>query len=266
MSESRCNVLGILVDGSDCHSAVSSILHAARTKTPMAVSALAVHGLMLGVLDPEQRYRLNRFDLLLPDGQPVRWVLRWVHRVNLNDRVCGRDLMTATCAAAARQRVPVYFYGTTPEILAALRDALRKKFPDLLIVGMEPSKFRTLSPDEQHELIHRVHASGAGLLFVGLGCPRQETFAFEFRQSLSMPILAVGAAFPFLAGITPEAPQWMQTVGLEWLYRLGCEPRRLWRRYLYLNPAYVFLVLVQMLGLRRFPTEGHPPTMNLLPG
>ena len=104
------------------------------------------------------------------------------------------------------------------------------------------------------------------LVFVGLGCPRQEIFAYEFRELLGVPILAVGAAFPFLAGILPQAPVWMQDTGLEWLYRLMTEPRRLWRRYLFLNPAYGLLVLLQATRLSRFPTEGQAPSRELLYG
>jgi len=104
------------------------------------------------------------------------------------------------------------------------------------------------------------------MTFVGLGCPRQEAFVYEFRELLPMPLLAVGAAFPFLAGVIPQAPSWMQNVGLEWLFRLGAEPKRLWRRYVLLNPAYLFLIALQALKLSRFPTEGQSPAHELLHG
>jgi exopolysaccharide biosynthesis WecB/TagA/CpsF family protein len=128
---------------------------------------------------------------------------------------------------------------------------------------MEPSRFRQLTLLEKADVADRIQASGAELVFVGLGCPRQETFAFEFRQVLSMPILAVGAAFPFLAGLLPQAPAWMQKAGLEWLFRLLVEPGRLWCRYLLLNPAYLCLVVLQLLRLSRFPTDGQAPVSEL---
>ena len=131
---------------------------------------------------------------------------------------------------------------------------------------MQPSKFRRLTPDEKIALVQQIRASRAAIAFVGLGCPRQEAFAYEFRAHLQMPILAVGAAFPFLAGITPQAPRWMQDAGLEWLFRLQSEPRRLWRRYLLLNPAYLFCVAMQALGVSRFSTNGQSPTNELLYG
>lgn len=260
------NVLGILIDAVDYDHAVQVILDAARQKRAVAVSALAVHGLMTGVLDREHKFRLNRFDLLVPDGQPVRWVLNWLYRTGLSDRVYGPNLTRRLCACAAREGLPVYFYGSTPEILSALRQSLESKYPGIAIAGMEPSKFRCLTPIEKEELAARIRASGADLLFVGLGCPRQEVFAYEFRHSLQMPVLAVGAAFPFLAGLTPQAPRWMQKRGLEWLFRLLSEPRRLWRRYLFLNPAYAFLVALQALGISQFRSEGQSPVHEILYG
>jgi exopolysaccharide biosynthesis WecB/TagA/CpsF family protein len=139
-------------------------------------------------------------------------------------------------------------------------------FPGLIIAGMKPSMFRRLRPEEKIALVQQIRASGAAIAFVGLGCPRQEAFTYEFRDHLPMPILAVGAAFPFLAGRTRQAPRWMQDAGLEWLFRLQSEPRRLWRRYLLLNPAYLVCVAMQALGVSRFSTDGRSPTSELLYG
>jgi len=264
--EGKKNVLGILINALDYDAAVDSILCAARDRRAFAVSAVAVHGLMTGVLDPEQKFRLNHFDLLTPDGQPIRWVLNWLYRAKLRDRVYGPNLTLKLCARAAQEGVAVYFYGSTPEILAELTKSLASRFPALVIAGMEPSRFRPLTPQEKTDLAARIRASGTSLVFVGLGCPRQEVFAFECRDILQMPILAVGAAFPFLAGLIPQAPAWMQKAGLEWLFRLASEPKRLWRRYLFLNPAYILLVLLQATRMSRFSTQGQSPTAELLHG
>ena len=260
------NVLGILIDAVDYDYAVDVITHAARERQATAVSALAVHGLMTGVLDREQKFRLNCFDLLVPDGQPVRWVLNWLYRTRLADRVYGPNLTLRLCARAAAEGLPLYFYGSTPEMLVALRQSLESRFPGIVIAGMEPSRFRCIGKEEREEIVARIRSSGAAILFVGLGCPRQEVFAYEFRRALSMPVLAVGAAFPFIAGFVPQAPRWMQDRGLEWLFRLASEPRRLWRRYLYLNPAYAFLVLLQAFKLARFETNGVSPSHEILYG
>jgi len=257
------NILGILMNVIDYEAAVERIIRAAAERRGIAVSALAVHGLMTGVLDSEQKFRLNHFDLLVPDGQPVRWVLNGLHRAGLRERVYGPNLTLNVCARAAQEGIPVYFYGSTPEILGALRENLEAKFPRLLIAGMHASKFRRLHFEEKAEVATQILASGAMITFVGLGCPRQESFAYEFREHLHMPILAVGAAFPFLAGLTPQAPNWMQNAGLEWLFRLVAEPRRLWRRYLLLNPAYLLLVALQALRLSNFSTSGRAPSHEL---
>lgn len=124
--------------------------------------------------------------------------------------------------------------------------------PNLIIAGIEPSKFRRLPAHERIELAERLKASGANAVFLGLGCPRQEVWAYEYRNLLNIPILAVGAAFDFHAGTLSQAPQTMQDMGLEWLYRLVHEPKRLWRRYVILNPLYLWHIFLQDLGLRKF--------------
>jgi exopolysaccharide biosynthesis WecB/TagA/CpsF family protein len=262
----KWSVVGIMVDAVDYEAATDFIFCAAREKRGIAVSALAVHGVMTGVLDAEQRFRLNHFDLLVPDGQPVRWVLNRLHDAKLSDRVYGPNLTLKVCARAAEQGESIYLYGGTSEILSALSHSLQERFSGIEIAGAEPSRFRRLRPEEKSELTNRILKSKASILLCGLGCPRQESFAFEFRDALSMPILAVGAAFPFLAGLIPQAPIWMQDRGLEWLFRLISEPRRLWRRYLYLNPAYLFLVALQATGLWEFPTKGTLPLREQLFG
>jgi N-acetylglucosaminyldiphosphoundecaprenol N-acetyl-beta-D-mannosaminyltransferase len=265
-SGGKKNVLGIMIDALDYDTAVDRIFHAAHQRRGFTVSALAVHGLMTGALDPEQKFRLNQFDLLAPDGQPVRWVLNWLYRAGLGDRVYGPNLTLRVCARAAAEGAKVYFYGSTEDVLAKLRESLSQRFPDLVIAGTQASRFRRLTPGEKDQLGVDIRESGASILFVGLGCPRQEVFAFECRDALQMPILAVGAAFPFLAGELPQAPLWLQRAGLEWLFRLLSEPKRLWRRYMFLNPAYVFLIALQAIGIRRFSTQGQRPTEELLYG
>jgi exopolysaccharide biosynthesis WecB/TagA/CpsF family protein len=260
------NILGILIDAIDYEGAEEAAIGAAVEKKNMSVSALAVHGLMIGAFDREQKFRLNQFSLLLPDGQPVRWALNWLHRVSLGDRVYGPNLTLRICARAAGLGLPVYFYGSTPEVLVSLRQSLESRFPGLVVAGMEASRFRQLSPTEKEHLAERIRSSGAAIVFVGLGCPRQEVFVYEFRELLPMPLLAVGAAFPFLAGIISQAPPWMQAAGLEWFFRLSREPRRLWRRYLFLNPTYLFLVALQILGLSKFKTDGRSPAGERLYG
>ena len=249
------NILGVLIDAVDYDGALERILHAARTPTAFAATALAVHGVMTGCLNPEQRARLNQFDLVTADGQPVRWALNLLHRAQLAERVYGPTLMLRVCERMAAEGLPIYLYGSRPEVLERLQAMLRGRYPALTIAGSAPSQFRRLATAEQRAISARIRASGARLTLVGLGCPRQEIWAYEQRHALQMPILAVGAAFEFHAGTQPQAPGWMQARGLEWAFRLTHEPRRLWRRYLLLNPCYVILVALQWARLRRIPAE-----------
>ena len=236
IDKGKKNVLGILVNAVNYEAAVSKIIAAASAGKPMSVSALAVHGVMTGVLDNTHRYRLNHMDLVLPDGQPVRWALNLLYDTKLPDRVCGPDTMLKICERAAEEGLSIYLYGSKADVLEALSRNLRQRFPGLIIAGTQPSKFRQVSPQEKQETAQQIRNSGAAITFVGLGCPRQEVWAYEYRDDLSMPLIAVGAAYDFHAGTLAKCPDFLSKIGLEWLFRLMKEPKRLWKRYVFLNP------------------------------
>lgn len=248
IDKGKVSVLGVMIDAVDYEAAVARIIDAAKDGRSYSVSALAVHGVMTGVDDPEHLTRLNRMDLVTPDGQPVRWAMNWMHGTELPDRVYGPNLTLDVCRAAAEADLPVYFYGSTQDTLDHLATRLPTLVPGIRIAGMQPSRFRQSTPDELDEIAADIRASGAAICMVGLGCPRQEVFAYENAERLSMPLLAVGAAFDFHAGLQPEPPAWVQRAGLQWFQRLIGNPRRLWRRYLILNPRYVVAVLRQRFG------------------
>lgn len=248
----KLNVLGVQVDALDCQAAVERIVAAAHARRGMTVTALAVHGVMTGVRDPVHRHRLNHMDLVVPDGQPVRWTMNLLHGAALPERVYGPRLMLELCGRAAAEGLAIFLYGSRAEVLDRLRRNLSARAPGLRVAGAEPSRFRRLDPAERLAVAERIRSSGAAITFVGLGCPRQEVWAYEHRETLDMPIVAVGAAFDFHAGTLPQAPRIFQDHGWEWLFRLAHEPRRLWRRYLLLNPLFVALVASQWLHLRRF--------------
>jgi N-acetylglucosaminyldiphosphoundecaprenol N-acetyl-beta-D-mannosaminyltransferase len=261
------NVLGVLVDAVDQEAAVSRVISAAERGAPYGVSALAVHGVMTGVDDPQHLYRLNDLDLVTPDGQPVRWALNLIHRASLSERVSGPDLMRHLCREAAPLDLPIFLYGSTVETLRQLEGALRASYPEIKIAGSAPSRFRRTTPDEKREIAQQIVASGAKLVFVGLGCPRQEVFAYEYRDTLQMPVIAVGAAFDYLAGTLHEPPAWVQRWGLHWLWRLVEEPGRLWHRYTVLSARYVGRVSLQWMGLGGAdPSRARPPRGELLYG
>jgi N-acetylglucosaminyldiphosphoundecaprenol N-acetyl-beta-D-mannosaminyltransferase len=258
------SILGVDVSVIDCDGAAEQIITAAHAKRPLGVSALAVHGVMTGALDTTHKARLNRIDIVAPDGQPVRWALKLLHHESLPDRVYGPDLTLRVCELAAQAGLSIYLYGSRLEVLEKLRKNLCMRFSDIRIVGVEPSKFRRGTAEESAALDERVRLSGADIILVGLGCPRQEVFVYEHVEALSRPLIAVGAAFDFHAGLLKQAPKWMQDRGFEWLFRLWVEPRRLWRRYLYLNPLYCLMIAAQYAHLldfseltERIPSRSH---------
>ena len=267
MTFPRYSILGVEVTAVERPEAAEAVLAAARDRVPFGVSALAVHGVMQGVLDPEFQYRLNELEMVVADGQPVRWGLRWIHGVGLSDRVCGPDLMEDVCRMSAKEGIPIYLYGSTKETLAELQRSLHSRHPGLKIAGSRPSRFRPATAAEQAADVDEILGSGAQIVFSGLGCPRQEIWTYEMRSRLSLPVLAVGAAFDFHAGNAERAPIWMQKRGLEWLFRLVHDPRRLWRRYVLLNPSYLALVALQATGVRTIPTtRARMPAVPKRPG
>lgn len=249
------NILGVLVNVIDYDAAVEQIIGAAKAQRAFTVSALAVHGVMTGALDSRHRHRLNQFDLVVPDGQPVRWALNLLHHAGLFERVYGPELTLRVCQRAANEGLAIHLYGSRPEVLDQFEQSLRARFPTLKICSKLPSRFRTVSAAEQHEILAQIRQSDPAIVLVGLGCPRQEVWAYENAPELQRPVLAVGAAFDFHAGLLSQAPPWMQSRGLEWLFRLWTEPRRLWKRYLYLNPLYLLMLAAQKLGLRKFAED-----------
>lgn len=258
------NLLGVLVNAIDYDAAVERIITAARVKNSLTVSALAVHGVMTGNQDTTHRYRLNSLDLIVPDGQPVRWALNFLYHTGLSDRVYGPALMLKICEQSAKLGLPIYLYGSSSSVITDLSRNLRSMFPELIIAGTQPSRFRQISIDEKKATIKEIQNSGAAITFVGLGCPRQEVWVYEYKDDLSMPLIAVGAAFDFHAGTLAQASPVLQKAGLEWLYRLIREPRRLWKRYAFLNPLYIALLTLQVLSLKRFdPQSGTPPEQEM---
>jgi exopolysaccharide biosynthesis WecB/TagA/CpsF family protein len=225
---------------------------------PYGVSALAVHGVMEGVQDPALRHRLNDLELVTADGQAVRWAVNLLHGTELPDRCYGPTLMLHVCEAAAEAGLPIFLYGSRPEVLDALAANLCARFPGLEVAGTAPSVFGRVEPTELDAIADRIRASGARLAFAGLGCPRQEVFAYEMRGRLGMPVLAVGAAFDYHAGLLKEPPMWVQRSGFQWLWRVAAEPRRLFMRYLSTNPAFVARVVRQRMGRVTDPASAPP--------
>ncbi|MBE9126886.1 MULTISPECIES: WecB/TagA/CpsF family glycosyltransferase [unclassified Coleofasciculus] len=252
-SPSKTNIIGFAVNRTTYQDSTDWIVQRAKGRQSCTVAAADVHSLMCGYLAPKEHgYRLNHFTFVVPDGQPVRWALNLLRKPGetfLPDRVRGPELMLRLCERAAAEGISICLYGSTQSVLKKLQGNLTKKFPNLTIADAISPPFKALSPEEDAEYIQKIRQSGAGIVFVALGCPRQEEWAFTHYQQLDCPIVCVGAAFDMHAGNVREAPMFMQHLGLEWLYRLFQEPMRLWKRYLVMDPLYLMLLALQLMKL-----------------
>ena len=187
---------------------------------------------------------------MTPDGVPLVWALKLLG-IKEAERVYGPTLTPYVCKAAAKEGVPVGFYGGTDEVLTKMQNYLEQKIPNLNVAYVYSPPYRPLTEDEDSQVIDDILNAGTKILFVGLGCPKQERWMDTHTDRLSnVVLLGVGAAFDFIAGTKVQAPSWVQRAGLEWLLRLITEPRRLWRRYLYHNPRFIFKFVLQLSGLR----------------
>jgi N-acetylglucosaminyldiphosphoundecaprenol N-acetyl-beta-D-mannosaminyltransferase len=248
-------VLTLQVSTLSLAEAVLQVLAWAEAGESRSVCAANVHMVMEAWDDPGFRDLVNGADLVTPDGVPLVWALRWQGRVQ--ERVYGPDLMLETCRLAELRNLPIGLYGSREAVLAKLVDRLRARFPALRIVYAHSPAFRPLTEQETAGILEAIRRSGARILFVGLGCPKQERWMAAHREDVSAVMLGVGAAFDFHAGTLPQAPGWMQRLGLEWLFRLIQEPGRLWLRYLKHNPRFLALLCLQRL--RRPPRpRPHP--------
>jgi N-acetylglucosaminyldiphosphoundecaprenol N-acetyl-beta-D-mannosaminyltransferase len=262
----KYDLFGVQVSAVTCDQACDAILSAARRRESAVISAFAVHALIEAATERKLAAKVNRFAIITPDGQPVRWALNWLHGARLKQRLYGPNLMWRLCQRAAEEGVSIYLYGSMPATLAALEANLLKAFPALVIAGAESPPFRALSPEEDAAMVDRVNASGAGLFFIGLGCPKQDYFAADHADRIQAVQLCVGAAFDFHAGTKATAPEWMQRRGLEWLFRLYHEPRRLWKRYLVTNSIYVRELAAQFIRQRvlRLPARSEGRTRRIV--
>jgi len=216
------------------------------------VTAAAVHLVMVAQEDPETREAVVGADLAVPDGQPLVWALRALGHSG-SSRVYGPELMARYCERSALTGTRMYLYGGRDQgALVQLALNLRRRFPGLQIVGGYSPPYRELEASESDWVVNEINRSGADVVWVGTGQPKQEKWMAAMRDRVHAPILVgVGAAFDFHAGLVPQAPQWMQSFGLEWTFRLAHEPRRLWRRYARYNPRFVAGFVRQYLGRRR---------------
>ena len=222
------------------------IQNLAKARRSSYVIAANVHVVMTAYWQTQYRQVVNSANLVTPDGMPLVWGMRLLGAKH-QQRVYGPDLMLAWCERAQSQNLPIYLYGSTPQTLEKLSLALQARFPQLKIAGTHSPPFRELSLAEEAADVERIQQSGAAVVFVGLGCPKQEEWMHRQLGKLNAVMIGVGAAFSFHSGEVSQAPRWMMRFGLEWLFRLCQEPRRLWMRYLLANSAFIYLFSKQLL-------------------
>ncbi|MEA2737291.1 MAG: N-acetylglucosaminyldiphosphoundecaprenol N-acetyl-beta-D-mannosaminyltransferase [Acetobacteraceae bacterium] len=248
----RRPVLGIPVDVLDWSEALDRIFHWAHCNESKIVCVCDVNSITQALRNPAHREAIASADMVTPDGAPVAWLLR---RKGYRDqgRISGPDLMLACCRRATEEGTPMLFYGSTPGTLLKLEQRLRTTFPGIKIVQSISPPFRTLSAEEDAAMVDRINASGAQIIWVGLGCPKQEVWLRSHKDRIRGVMAGVGAALDFHAGVVKRAPPWMQHHGLEWCYRILQDPRRLAKRYLVSNSIF----LLACFGLIWSSHPGH---------
>jgi N-acetylglucosaminyldiphosphoundecaprenol N-acetyl-beta-D-mannosaminyltransferase len=243
-------ILGMRVDRTSYQDAVERVLEWARDGQSRYVCVATVNNVMEAYDSSEFRRIMNQADLVTPDGMPLVWGLQLLGARDAT-RVYGPLLTPALLGAAARERVPVGFYGGSASVLRKLVTVVKRRFPGLEVAYALAPPFRPLVEPEDERIVREIRDSGARILFVGLSTPKQERWMAAHRGSIPAVMLGVGAAFDFLAGVKPQAPEWMQNSGLEWLFRMATEPRRLFWRYLKHNPRFAALFAWQLFHVSK---------------
>ena len=251
----RVNVLGVGLSVINLTTALEGITAALAQKTRGYICVTGVHGVMEAQRDAPLRGILNQALLNTPDGMPMVWVGK-LKGFREMDRVYGPDLMLLVCEFTQKTNYTHFLYGGAEGVAQELKQKLEAKFPGIKIAGTYTPPFRPLNPGEEAELIRTVNEKKPDIIWVGLSTPKQEKFMAQYSGRFDATLMfGVGAAFDFHAGRVRQAPRWMQRSGLEWLFRLYCEPRRLWKRYFRNNPLFAFRIFCQLTGLKKYTLE-----------
>lgn len=245
MARIGAKVIGGFIDALDWQTALTRLSTWAHSHESRYVCICNSHSVVTARQDTDFGRVIDAADMATPDGAPVAWMLRRLG-FSQQQRINGPDLMWKYCALAEQQQQSIFLYGATPETLEVLQAKLAFAYPKLVIAGAISPPFRSLSADEDAAIVERINQSGAGTVWVSLGCPKQEQWMANHRGRINAVMVGVGAAFDYHAGTIRRAPLWMQKSGLEWLYRLCSEPRRLWKRYLVTNSLFIFFAFKQL--------------------
>jgi N-acetylglucosaminyldiphosphoundecaprenol N-acetyl-beta-D-mannosaminyltransferase len=241
------SVIGAPIDAISWNQAIERIAAWAQKRESRVVCICNAHSVVTARQDAAFASVVTQADMATPDGAPVAWLLRRLGHA-AQERINGPDLMWKYCAHAIETGESIYLYGASPNTLEILQEKLRAAFPTLRIAGSYSPPFRALSDAEDEAIVKAINDSGAGVVWVSLGCPKQEKWMAAHRGRVQAVMVGVGAAFDYHAGTIQRAPLWMQKNGLEWLHRLCSEPGRLWKRYLVTNSLFVLYATGQLIG------------------
>jgi N-acetylglucosaminyldiphosphoundecaprenol N-acetyl-beta-D-mannosaminyltransferase len=247
----RARVVSLLPDVLDHERAIRRITQLVERQQGGYVCFSTVHMVMESYDSPDFGAKVNGADVIVTEGMPLVWMQKMQGKSDA-ERVRANDLMIMLCRHAADEGLSVGFYGGKQEVIDAIKARAAKEMPGLKIVYAFSPPFRPLTAEEDERITAEINAAAPDLLFMGLGCPKQENWMAAHRDKLTAVMLGVGASFDFFAGNVKESPEWLGALGLEWLYRLTQEPKRLWRRYLILNPRFMWLAATQVFGLKKF--------------
>ena len=259
-AQQHADVLGVKVSAINLDMAVDLADRWIAAQKPGYICVTGVHGVMEAQKDAEFLSTLNHAFINTPDGMPMSWVGHLQGHSQM-DRVFGPDFMAAMCQLSAERGYRHFLYGGEPGVAEFLKEALQRRFPGLRVVGTYTPPFRSLTATEEDEVLAQVQATKPHILWVGLSTPKQERFMDHYIDRLKVPLLVgVGAAFDYHTGRIRDCPRWVKRAGLQWLHRLLQDPKRLWKRYLRNNPAFVWNIVLQALKLRKFPPSQDPDT------
>lgn len=243
------DVIGFSICTLSLEEHIEQILQWADSHLSKVVCVANVHMLMEGRWHRDFSRVLKRADMLTPDGMPLAWMVSWL-RLKRQDRVAGMDLFLGLCEKSRERPVSLFFVGSTPDVLSQIEHRIKTEFPEVKVAGFANFPFRQMSEEEDRALVKQINASKAGIVLVSLGCPKQERWMSAHKNRINGVMIGLGGAFPVFAGQKKRAPNFVRRLGLEWLYRLRQEPRRLWQRYASTIPPFIFLAIKQAVGSR----------------
>ena len=250
----KYSIFGVNYFATNYEEASTILVRQAKSKRSFTFSALAVHGLIEACNNKVFLNVVNAIDMVVPDGQPVKWALNNYYNLGLKDRVAGPDLTLHVLEKANLEGLGIYLFGGTNDTLEKLTRFIKTNYNKINICGKHIDRFREATELEDKEDMDKINASGAHIVLVGRGCPRQEFWVNSHKGKIKAVMMAVGAAFDFHAKNIRRAPVWMQKTGLEWLFRLSQDPKRLWKRYFYTNATFIFLFFkYKLFGLKNIP-------------